>query len=333
MSTQTLRPEDLHKPVTAFMRPVEITILSNQSIGESINVIRKARPSARILYVYVIDDTGRLVGVCSTRSLLLNEPATCVSKAMDTALVTMPSHATLDLAIDLFALHRLLALPVVDDDTGLLRGILDVQVYAEEVLDMAEARRGTDIFQLIGLSAEELRDAKPLKLVKARLPWLFFNLVSGMICAFIGALFTETLEKAIVLAMFIPLVLTLSESTAVQSVSDGLSSMPRNSKKSRLKELLQRLRREWVVSTIVAWSLAILVGLLALLWRTGYEAPGVIALATAVSILVAATIGKLVPSALHALKLDPKLAAGPVSLAFTDVAAMLIYMSFGALLL
>jgi magnesium transporter len=328
---QPLRPEDLHKPVTAFMRPVEVTIHIQQNVGEAIEAIRRAKPTARILYVYVVNGEDRLVGVVSTRALLLNEPDKCVSKVMDTALVTVPSSATLDLAIDLFALHRLLALPVVDDDTGYFRGVLDVQVYAEEMLDLAEARRGTDVFQLIGLSAEQLREARPVRLVRARLPWLGFNLVSGLICAFIGAVFTETLQSAIVLAMFIPLVLTLSESTAVQSVSDGLATM--QTPGVRWKLAWRRLKKEWVVSSLVGVSLALAVGLIALLWRSGWHAPGVIAVATGASILLAATIGKLVPTVLHALKLDPKLAAGPVSLAFTDVVTMMVYLSLGALLL
>ncbi len=326
-----LTPDDLHQPVTKFMRPVEVIVGTSQTVAQAIDAIRAAQPQARILYVYAVDEDQRLVGVVSTRALLTSPANRRIGDAMDHGVVTIPHTATLDLALDLFALHRLLALPVVDDDTGQTQGVLDVQVYAEEMLDLAETRRSAEVFQLIGVTASTLREHNPVKLAKARLPWLSVNLLAGLACAGIAALFNATLSEAIILAMFIPLVLTLSESTAMQTVTLGLPQL--EAAGVNWKRWWQQQRREWLVALLMGVTLALAVGLIALLWRSGVGAPVVIALATVAAVLTAATLGTIVPLCLHALKLDPKLAAGPVALSLTDVATITVYLSLGALLL
>ncbi len=326
-----LNPEDLDKPVAQFMRRAEVSVATTDTVAQAIDAIRAAQPQSRILYVYAHDDTDRLVGVVSTRALLTSPADRTIGDAMSPHVVTIPHDATLDLALDLFALHRLLALPVVDDATGQLRGVLDVQIYAEEMLDLAETRRNVEVFQLIGVTADTLREHNPVKLAKARLPWLGVNLLAGLACAGIAAAFNDTLAHALVLAMFIPLVLTLSESAAMQTVTLGLPQLEAAGVK--WSRWWKQQQREWLVAALMGATLALTVGLIALLWRSGPTAPLVIALATLTAVLTAATLGTLVPLCLHALKLDPKLAAGPVALALTDIATMTVYLSLGAAML
>src|SRR5262249_46193208 len=152
------------------------------------------------------------------RELLLGQPDTPVATIMRSRTVTLRADETVGDALLAFAAYRLLALPVVDLE-GRLLGAVDVQVYADETFELAEAQRVNQLFSMMGVHVREARDRSPFRGFRSRMPWLVWNLVGGGSCAVIAHLFNATLDKFIVLAIFIPLVLTLAESVAMQSMT------------------------------------------------------------------------------------------------------------------
>jgi magnesium transporter len=115
--------------------------------------VRRHPPEGRIVYFYVLDEDQRLRGVVPTRRLLLSPPQTPVADIMVRKVSTVPSTATVFDACEYFILHRLLAFPIVDADNRIL-GVIDVELYTDEIADLAEQEGRDDVFQLIGVRVE-----------------------------------------------------------------------------------------------------------------------------------------------------------------------------------
>lgn len=318
--------KDLKKPLKDFVVPVRTTIHIDHTIEEALHYLQNKHIDDEIIYIYVVDDERRLVGVVPTRRLLLNEPHTPITKIMSTHLVSLKGDQTLQEAMEFLETHHLLALPVVDEQNHLL-GLIDVGLYLEEKVDVATSRRRTDIFQMIGMYIEEGKRMGPWKGYLARMPWIFCNMFGGIACAVISRIYELVLSDVLLLAMFIPLVLTLSESISMQSMAQSMQLIKKRSRKWRYT--LHMLMREWQVVALMAITSGCIVGSISLLWGDGI-APGVtIMFGIMISIYVTSIIGSAIPLILHAHRLNPRVAAGPVVLMCADVFTTLIYLTLG----
>ena len=145
----------------------------------------RADPAAgsggRIVYFYVVDREQRLQGVLPIRRVLLNPPETPVAEVMVRNVVALPATATLVDACEQFILHRFLALPIVDDHRRIL-GVVDVELYTDEISDLARREESDDVFQLIGVRLAEVQQASPLAAFRRRFPWLLCNVAGGLAC-------------------------------------------------------------------------------------------------------------------------------------------------------
>src|SRR5262249_48032535 len=135
--------------------------------------------------------------------------------------VALPAHATVLEACEFFVQHRLLALPVVDDRQKLL-GVVDMELYTDEVGHLGDANYRDDLFQLVGVQVANARQDGPLSAFRNRFPWLGCNLAAGILAAFLAGVYQEELNRVVALAFFIPVVLNLAESVSSQSVSLSL---------------------------------------------------------------------------------------------------------------
>ncbi len=128
-------PSRLSDPATNRMRKDYTTLLANQTVAEALEWLRLHPPSGRIIYFYVIDGDGHLQGVVPTRRLVLSPPGATISEIMVGKTLTVPASATVLDACEFFIQYRLLAFPVVDEE-GRLLGVLDVDLYTDELSRM-----------------------------------------------------------------------------------------------------------------------------------------------------------------------------------------------------
>jgi magnesium transporter len=315
---------DLDRPVRDFVRPVATTLEAHLTAGAAIDVLRSRKIEERILYFYVIDGEGRLQGVLPTRRLLLAPTDAKLTDLMHTPVHSVAADRPMREAMEMFTRRRHLALPVVDAD-GRMLGAVDIRLYADEAVDMAGRIHQADVYQLIGVSLEQYEQGSPLGAYRLRMPWLVANMLGGLACAAIATWLGEVLEEVLVIAAFIPLVLTLSESVAIQSLTLGLQHM--HASTIAWADLRPVLVREWAATPLLGITCAVIVGLAALLWAGSWSAPLAIGGVILVVMVLAATIGVCVPLLLHVVRLDPKVAAGPLVLMLVDTATMLIYLS------
>jgi len=327
-----LQAKDLDRPVREFVSPVETHLQIDWTVQQALDNLRQRRIASPITYFYVVDAAGALKGVLPARKLLFNDPQARLAELMQGSTVSLSQDMTLGEAMEEFAIHRLLALPVVDEQQRLL-GIIDVQLYAEEAMDLAEADRLADLFQLIGLTAHQLRHGGVWASFRARMPWLLGNVVSGLICAAVAALFQEVLGRVLLLAMFIPLVLTLSEAVSMQSMTLTLQYL--HGVTTPMRRLRMRLLSEWKTALLLSVVSSVLVALAAAFWPHAdtVRAAGVILLSIFIAMIVSATLGTVVPFSLHLRKHDPRVAAGPTVLMLGDVIATTVYLGLATRLL
>lgn len=322
--------EDLQKKVRDHVLPVQTVIHVNQTIEEALADLRQKSISDKIVYIYVVDEENRLQGVVPTRALLLSDPKMPISEVMQTQVVCLQGSQTLQEALEFLETHHLLALPVVDEENHLL-GIIDVQLYFEEQLDVMYTKRRTDIFQMLGFYLEEGKKFSPLRSYRKRMPWIFCNMFGGIACAVISNFFDTVLAKVLILAMFIPLVLSLSESISMQSMTQSLQVIRRG--KVSWRYIFMRVFWESKLLILLAVTCGLLVGLTSLLWGEG-AAPGiVIALGIIISITITGSIGVFLPLFLHKNHWEPQVAAGPIVLMCADVITTFIYLGLATLVL
>jgi magnesium transporter len=312
----------LNEPVIRHMRREFASIPIRQTVGEALTGLQHHPPGGRIIYFYVVDSEGRLQGVLPTRRLLLSPPERPIAEIMVADVIAIPHSATVLDACEFFTLHRLLAFPVVDDDRRVI-GIVDVELYTEELGDLERSQRNDQLFQLIGVTRSEAQQTGAVAAFRSRFPWLLCNIGGGIVAAFLVGVYEAELQKAVALALFLPVVLALAESVSIQSVSLTLQLLQAQTPRGRL--LLQKLRRELLTGLLLGVAGGGAVAMVALLWLR--QVPVAICLLGGIvgGVLTAALLGLAMPVILRRLHREPRLAAGPIVLALTDVATLLVY--------
>ena len=314
----------LADPVTRHMRADFARLRLDHTVGDAIVAARAAPPEGRIIYFYVLDEEGRLAGVVPTRRLLLSPDPTPIREIMVTRVVTIPASATVLDACEFFLLHKLLAFPVVDADRGML-GIVDVDLYTDELADVDRREELDDLFQLIGVHFQESQAGSAVGAFRSRFPWLLANITGGIAAAFLAGFFQEELDRVVALALFIPVVLALAESVAIQSVSIALQRL--HSGRPTVGGILKSLRQESLTGLLLGAASATAVALVALVWLgQGRVALSLFGGITG-GVVAAAVIGVAMPNMLRLFNREPQVAAGPVALAATDMVTLVVYFS------
>jgi magnesium transporter len=315
-------PPRLDSSVGESARRDPVRLLETETVSQALRRLRQEDVGERIIYFYVTDADGKLAGVVPTRRLLLSNPTTPVGDLMVHPALSIRESEPFGAALETLVDKRLLALPVVDG-AGRLTGVIDIASFTPSLLNHERRGAAQEAFQMAGVRVEQERSRSAWWVLANRFPWLLCNIASGLAAAFISNLFGDLLASVVALAFFIPLVLTLSESVAMQTVTMSLQSLRAPSSAGR----------EMRVGLLLGLVSGAIVGLAGSAWL------GLPALAAVVSasILIAAAIGSalgnFIPRLVHRLKLNPKIASGPAVLALTDVAALACYFGLSALVL
>lgn len=318
--------EKEHKEILVkdLMQSPPMVIDDQESVDNVLQALRKKEHNGKILYFYVVDSENTLQGVLPTRALLLAEPQEKVQNIMEDSIFFLHDTMSYEKAMEALSRHRLLALPVVNAKKKLV-GFFDIQMCLEENVDICKVQRNQEIFQLLGMRLEFNSFKHPMQAYVKRMPWILCNMIGGLACAVISYVFHLVLSKMLILAMFIPLVLALSESISMQSMTQSLQLLKKQN--IPLKKVLHRVFFEMRVASLMSLTCGLLVGAISLLWRSGYVVSSILAAGITFSVIISAVLGACIPLLLHAGKLDPKVASGPVVLTLADIATTSIYLS------
>lgn len=319
----------LADPVSKHMRTDPTRIRAGASVSDALNYIRSHEVGGRVVYFYVVDDDDRPVGVVPTRRLLRAQPDALIADVMVRPVVTIPHTATVLDACEFFTLHKLLAFPVVDA-AGRLAGLVDVDLYTDELADLERRQEADDLFQLVGVELTEAEQRKTVLAARKRFPWLLCNVAGGMIAAVIADLFSDVATLVLV-APFIALVTGMAEGVAMQSVSLALQTM--HGRRPTWAAMARRLGRELLVGLLLGVACGLVVGVVALVWKGSWRAGLSLCLGIAGGIVGSAAVGFALPFVLRLARRDPQVASGPIALALADLVTLLLYFNLGRWLL
>jgi magnesium transporter len=210
-------------------------------------------------------------------------------------------------------------------------GIVDVGLLRDEVFQLAEGERLDEVFEAIGFHISQVKDASPLRAFRFRFPWLLATIGSGTLCAILASAFELTLAKSLILAFFLTMVLGLGESVGIQSMTVTIQAL--HATKPTLAWYARAFRREAGTAALLGTACGTVVGLIVWLWHGAGMAAVSIGASICLTLCASCFFGLSVPALLHAFRLDPKIAAGPVTLAFTDIFTLLFYFGLAAWLL
>jgi magnesium transporter len=326
-----LQTQFLAQHVAAIARKDFITLNQSLTVGEAVDVIRKAAGgSGAIQYYYVVADDGRLVGVLPLRRLITYPVDKPLKEVMHARVIALPRTATVLDACEFFVMHKFLAFPVVDEARRVV-GVIDVSQFTTDMIDLGGGEPPDDVFEALGFRVAQVKGASPVKAFRFRFPWLTATIGSGVLCALLTSRFEVTLQKSIVLAFFLALVLGLAESVSVQSMTLAIQTL--RGVRPTLRWYAGAVWREMRTAALLAMACGLVVGVIVQAWQQDPWAAAVVGGGIAGAVLWACFFGLSVPAALHALRLDPKIAAGPITLALTDVCTLLVYFSLAAVVL
>ncbi len=322
--------EHLQQPISTVTRKDVATLREDFTVQQALEAIRQRGVGEKIIYFYVVDADDRLSGVLPTRRLLTAPLEHRLSDVMITRVVAIPQTATVLEACEAFVFHKFLAFPVVDERRRIV-GVVDVSLLSEEAFDIAEREQTEAMFESIGFRVSQVRDASPVRAFRFRFPWLLATISSGTICALLASAYEVTLAKSMVLAFFLTMVLGLAESVSIQSMTVTIQAL--RTTQLTFGWYVRAFRREAGTAALLGAACGTVVGLIVWFWHGAGLAAFAIGGGISLALCAACFFGLSVPALLHALKLDPKIAAGPVTLAFTDIFTLLFYFGLAALLL
>ncbi len=298
----------------------------SDTVTSAIDAVRIARAGDSPCF-YVVDDQQRLAGVVTSQVLLNSDPSATIESVMQHDAVAIPDWATMLVAAEFFATQPFKAFPVVDR-RGELLGELNATVFTPDVVALA-SRSFEDIFQLVGIHASGSRSAWTSFI--DRFPWLMANVAGGLLSALIASRYAALMESVVVLAVFIPVVLAVAESVSMQSATLTLQRLHGGAPARGF--LRPVFFQELGAAALLGIGCGLIVGGIAAALHANLLLGIAVGGAISAAVVTAGLLGLLLPTALHAMRLDPRIAAGPIVLAVADVATLLFYFNLAGWLL
>ena len=305
-----------------------VAIRPEWTVAHALEHIRKrGRDSETIDIVYVTDRAWHLEGVCELRRLILAEPEHLVSEVMEPVHTRVTAFDDQEEAVREMQRHDTVALPVVDS-AGVLIGI----VTADDVFDVLEEEVTEDIHRTASVQPlrQSYRRLSVMDLYGKRIGWLAILLGVNLISSGIIHAYQETLEAAIALAFFIPLLIATGGNTGSQSAMMMVRALVTDD--IALNQWGSTFLKELGVGLMLGATLAAGSFFLGL-FRGDYMIGVVVALSMASIVIVANLIGMSLPFIFEKTGQDPTVASSPLITSIADAAGLAIYFFFASRLL
>lgn len=303
----------------AVMTTEFVVLKADKTVGETLEELRDLGPDAEtIYYLYVIDASGRLVGVVSLRDLIVSRLDARIADIMGRRVVSANVLTDQEDLARTVQKYDLLALPVVDDEEKLL-GIITV----DDVMDVIERETTEDFEELSATKGSSDINMGPVEAAKKRAPWIISLMFLGMITASTIGGFEETLETIVLLAVFMPLVMGSAGNAATQSLVVAVRSIALGT--INRKNVMKMVRREFGTGVILGVVCMIVIfGVITFLYDNALIGI-IVGISIFAALSVATIVGTLIPLLINRLKLDPAVASGPFITTLMDNLGLIIY--------
>jgi magnesium transporter len=325
IATLLAYPED---SAGGIMQLEVVSVREDRTVQRAIEKIRLAFHDVEndFYYVYVVDPAGRLVGRLPLPRLVVSGGEERVSDLMEREIQSVTADTDQEEVARIFRKYDLPSVPVTDRD-GLLLG----RITHDDVVDVIHEEAAEDYSRLAGTDEEEFTEDSTFRKAAIRLPWLVTGLMGGVLSAVVLSRYEEHLAAMIALAFFVPVIMAMGGNVAIQSSAVMVRTLA--SGKMSAREGVRRLLREVGVSIITGSVCAALIYLVTWVW-SGEQRLGIVVGGSMLSIiLIATSVGAIVPLTLDRMKIDPALATGPFVTTSNDILGIIIYLTLASWLL
>jgi magnesium transporter len=323
--------------VGRLMTPDYIAVRPEWTIEETLKFIRKnAEDKETLNIVYVIDEKGKLLDDLKLKDFILAEPKEKVADIMDGNYVALNVHDDQEDAVEVFKKYDRIALPVVDK-FGVLIGIVTV----DDVLDVAEEEATEDIHKLGAVEAleEPYPTISIFSMVKKRAVWLTLLFFGQTLTAFAMGFFEAELNRAIILSMFIPLIISSGGNSGSQASTLVIRAMALGEVdlidwwKIIKREVFSGLSLGLILGTIGFFQVLFLSQFISALNKylvligltVGFSLVGIVLWGT--------LLGSMLPLLLKSFGVDPATASSPMVATIVDVTGLVIYFTVAMIIL
>jgi magnesium transporter len=319
------------------MTPHYIAVRPTWSVRQVLDYIREhGRDSETLNLVYVVDDRGVLIDDIRMRKFLLADPQQRVTDLMDNLFTALKANDNQETAVNVFRQADLAALPVTDSE-GLLIGI----VTSDDILDVAEERATQEIQKIGGSEAldEPYMKIAFARMVRKRAGWLVILFLGETLTATAMGFFEKEIERAVVLALFVPLIISSGGNSGSQAATLVIRAMAFG--EVRLRDWWLVMRRE----VFLGLALGIILGTIGFvriaLWSAFSNLYGPHWLRVAITVGVAligivlwgVLAGSMLPFIFRRFGFDPASSSAPFVATLVDVTGLVIYFTAAAVIL
>jgi magnesium transporter len=310
----------------------------DMTVDEAVSYLKRdARAREKtIYYVYVVDAQERLLGVVSFRDLIVAPGDKRVGEVMRTEVISARDDLDQEALSKLFMRHHLLMMPIVDD-AGRIKGVVSV----DDIVDVVQEEATEDIQKLGAVAALDepyLQISLP-RMIKKRAGWLAALFLGEMLTATAMGNFETEIARAVVLALFVPLIISSGGNSGSQATTLVIRAMALG--ELRLRDWWRVIEREVVTGLGLGLILASIGMVRILLWQWWFNVYGehyfLVALTVALSlvgvVVWGAVAGSILPFVLRGFGFDPASASAPFVATLVDVTGLVIYFTIAAVVL
>lgn len=323
--------------VGRLMTPDYIAVKKSWDVNRVLAHIRQfGKNSETIDVIYVLGDKGVLLDDIRIREILLVDPDTKISQLMDGRLIALKATDPQEEAINVFRMNNRTALPVTDDENILL-GIVTV----DDILWIANEEYTEDIQKIGGTEAldEPYLDINLFKLVKKRVGWLIILFLGEMLTATAMGYFQLEIEKAVVLALFIPLIISSGGNSGSQASTLIIQAMALG--EITVEDWWRVMRREIISGLMLGVTLGLIGFLRIAVWSefSNIYGPHWLLVAGTVGVSLVGVVlwgslaGSMLPLLLKKLGADPATSSAPFVATLVDVTGLIIYFSIAVIIM
>ena len=319
------------------MTPDYVAVREEWTVAQVLDYVRTHGQDSETLNVlYVVDDNGQLIDDIRIREVLLTSPTNLVRSLMDRRFVALKATDDQEMAVGVFRAEDRSAIPVTDS-AGMLIGIVTV----DDVLDVAEAEATEDIQRVGGMEAldEPYMQIRFARMIQKRAGWLTALFLGEMLTATAMGFFQREIERAVVLALFVPLIISSGGNSGSQASTLVIRALALG--EVGLADWWRVIRREFSAGLVLGGILGSIGFLRITVWSAFSTLYGAHWLLVALTVGIAlvgvvlwgTVVGSLLPFLLRRLGFDPAASSAPFVATLVDVTGLVIYFSVGVIVL
>ncbi|MDP9955648.1 magnesium transporter [Epilithonimonas hungarica] len=324
--------------IARLMTPYYVQIRKEWTVKRCFQQIKKVGKKVETLnFLYVVDERNRLIDDITIGSLLLADEDQLISELCDDHFVAIKTTTSKENAVPYFEKYDRSALPIITEN-GVLVGIVTI----DDILDQIESQNTEDIQKFGGLEALDVpyTQTSLIEMVKKRGMWLIILFFSEMLTASAMGYFEDEIQKAVVLALFVPLIISSGGNSGSQAATLIIRAMALQ--EIGLKDWWYVMKKEIFTGLFLGSILGIIGFLRIMIWHeAGFFNYGeywpFVGLSVGVSLIMivlwGTLSGSMVPFILKKLKLDPATSSAPFVATLVDVTGLIIYFSVAGLFL